>query len=94
MMNEQSLTGQTINIMGSSPYHLSRFDDRLGSYNRRPASEAPWTRNLWIYDLRTNQRLTLKTNPLTRAHLEDFVSCYRADDRTQREESERFRRFT
>ena len=44
--------------------------------------------------LRTNQHVTLKTNPLTRAHLDDFVSCYRADDRTQREESERFRRFT
>ena len=49
---------------------------------------------LWIYDLRTNQHFTLKTNPLTRAHLDDFVSCYRADDRTQRVESERFRRFT
>ena len=36
----------------------------------------------------------LKTNPLTRAHLGDFVSCYRPDDRAQRVESERFRRFT
>ena len=63
-------------------------------FDRKPASETPWTRELWIYDLRTNQRFTLKTNPLTRAHLDDFVSCYRADDRTQREESERFRRFT
>ena len=26
--------------------------------------------------------------------LDGFVSCYRADGRTQREESERFRRFT
>ncbi len=63
-------------------------------FDRKPASETPWTRELWIYDLRTNQRFTLKTNPLTRADLDDFVSCYRADDRTQREESERFRRFT
>ena len=63
-------------------------------FDRRPASETPWTRELWIYDLRTNQHFTLKTNPLTRAHLDDFVSCYRADDRSQREESERFRRFT
>lgn len=31
---------------------------------------------------------------MTRECLEDFVSCYRADDRTLREESERFRRFT
>ena len=63
-------------------------------FDRKPASETPWTRELWIYDLRTNQHFTLKTNPLTRAHLDDFVSCYRADDRAQREESERFRRFT
>ena len=63
-------------------------------FDRKPAGETPWTRDLWIYDLRTNQHFTLKTNPLTRAHLDDFVSCYRADDRVQREESERFRRFT
>ena len=37
---------------------------------------------------------TLKTNPLTRVHLDDFVSSYRADDRSQREETERFHRFT
>ena len=35
-------------------------------FDRRPASETPWTRELWIYDLRTNQHFTLKTNPLTR----------------------------
>ena len=63
-------------------------------FDRRPASETPWTRELWIYDLRTNRHFTLKTNPLTRVHLDDFVSCYRADDRAQREESKRFRRFT
>ena len=63
-------------------------------FDRKPAGETPWTRDLWIYDLRTNQHFTPKTNPLTRAHLDDFVSCYRADDRVQREESERFRRFT
>ena len=63
-------------------------------FDRRPASETPWTRDLWIYDLRTNQHFTLKTNPLTRAHLDDFVSCYHADNRAQRVESERFRRFT
>ena len=63
-------------------------------FDRKPASETPWTRELWIYDLRTNQHFTLKTNPLTRVHLDDFVSCYRADDRSQREETERFHRFT
>lgn len=63
-------------------------------FDRKPASETPWTRDLWIYDLRTNQRFTLKTNPLGRSHLEDFVACYNAEDRGEREETERFRRFS
>ena len=45
-------------------------------FDRKPASEAPWTQDLWIYDLRTSQRFTLKTNPLHRSHLDDFVTCY------------------
>ena len=32
-------------------------------FDRKPASETPWTKELWIYDLRTNRRFTLKTNP-------------------------------
>ncbi len=49
---------------------------------------------MWIYDLRTNQHFTLKTNPLTRTHLDDFVACYNPDNRSQREETERFHRFS
>ncbi len=62
-------------------------------FDRKPASETPWTRELWVYDLRTNQHFTLKENPLRREHLGDFVDAYRAEDRSQRTESERFRRF-
>ena len=47
----------------------------------------------WVYDLRTNKHFTLKQNPLTRADLDDFVACYRADARHKREESERFKRY-
>jgi len=63
-------------------------------FDRKAASETPWTRELWIYDLRTNQHFTLKENPLTYEHLEDFVACYRAGERHKREETERFHRFT
>ena len=63
-------------------------------FDRRPASESPWTKDLWIYDLRTNQHFTLKTNPLTRSHLDEFVACYNPENRHEREESERFRRFS
>jgi len=62
-------------------------------FDRRPASETPWTSQLWIYDLRTNQHFTLKQNPLRPEHLEDFVLRYNAENRHERRESERFRPF-
>jgi type I restriction enzyme M protein len=63
-------------------------------FDRKPASERPWTRTLWIYDLRTNQHFTLKTNTLARADLDDFVRAYNPDNRHQRTETERFRSFS
>jgi type I restriction enzyme M protein len=63
-------------------------------FDRKPASEEPWTRELWVYDLRTNQHFTLKEHPLRRDDLDDFVACFRPDTRHERVESERFRRFT
>jgi type I restriction enzyme M protein len=63
-------------------------------FDRKPASETPWTRTLWVYDLRTNMHFTLKQNPLRYEHLEDFIAAYWADDRSQRAESERFKVFT
>jgi type I restriction enzyme M protein len=54
-------------------------------FDRKPASPTPWTKTLWVYDLRTNQHFTLKTNPLKRADLDEFVTCYRAEDRHGRQ---------
>jgi type I restriction enzyme M protein len=48
-------------------------------FDRKPASEKPWTDRLWIYDLRTNQDFSLKQNPLTREHLNEFVECFKPD---------------
>ena len=48
---------------------------------------------MWIYDLRTNQRFTLKERPMTRADLDDFVTCYRSGQVYERKETERFRKF-
>jgi type I restriction enzyme M protein len=63
-------------------------------FERKPASETPWTQEVWVYDLRTNQRFTLKQNPLRREHLQEFIGCYSPEDRSKRLESERFKRFT
>src|SRR5579883_1511491 len=63
-------------------------------FDRKPASETPWTKSLWIYDLRTNKHFTLKTNPLKRSDLDDFVACFNPANRFERKESERFRSFS
>ena len=53
-------------------------------FDKKPASETPWTKKLWIYDLRTNKHFTLKTNPLKREDLDEFVQCYNPENRHQR----------
>ncbi len=61
--------------------------------------EAFWTK-LSIYDLRTNLHFTLKENPIKRADLDDFVTCYNPKNRHERKstwseqnEKGRFRSF-
>jgi type I restriction enzyme M protein len=62
-------------------------------FDKKPPSETSATKDLWIYDLRTNQRFTLKERPMVRADLHDFIACYRSGHRSKREESEKFKRF-
>ena len=53
-------------------------------FDRRAGGETASTEMLWIYDLRTNARFTLKQNPLTRADLDEFVTCYNPENRHDR----------
>jgi type I restriction enzyme M protein len=70
-------------------------------FDRKPASPNPWTKDLWIYDLRTNKNFTLKTNPLRRSDLDEFVACFNPANRHLRRETwseptpdGRWRRYT
>ncbi|MFZ1377168.1 MAG: class I SAM-dependent DNA methyltransferase [Geothrix sp.] len=63
-------------------------------FDRKPAQEKPWTKKLWIFDLRTNLHFTLKENTLKRSDLDDFVACYNPKSPTERKVSERFKAFT
>ena len=63
-------------------------------FDKRSARAEPWTQKLWIYDLRTDKRFTLKTNPLRDTDLQDFVDVYNPKNRYERVETERFRAFT
>ncbi len=53
-------------------------------FDRKPASPDPWTKKLWVYDLRTNVHFTLKTRRMKREDLDDFVACYCAHGRAAR----------
>lgn len=53
-------------------------------FDKKPGSETPWTKKLWIYDLRTNKHFTLKTSALKREDLDEFVTCYNPKNRHQR----------
>ena len=63
-------------------------------FDKRPAREAPWTKKLWIYDLRTNKHFTLKKHPMSDADLQDFITVYKPENRHERVETERFRAFS
>ncbi|WP_411677770.1 N-6 DNA methylase [Caproicibacter sp.] len=70
-------------------------------FDKRPASPETQTKDVWIYDFRTNVHFTLKQHPMTRADLDDFVKCYHPDNHHQRTETwseenpnGRFRKFT
>ena len=70
-------------------------------FDNKPASKDPWTKEVWIYDYRSNISHTLKKNPLTSEDLKDFVKCYNPENRNKRVETwseenpeGRWRKFT
>ena len=70
-------------------------------FDKRPASAEKQTKEIWIYDFRTNIHFTLKQHPMTDADLDDFIRCYNPKNRYKRTETYseknpegRFRRFT
>lgn len=57
------------------------------------------TKEVWIYDLRTNMPSFGKRNQLSRTHLEDFIEKYKADERkedfnTEDNPNARWRKYT
>jgi type I restriction enzyme M protein len=70
-------------------------------FDAKPASKDPWTKEVWYYDYRTNIHHTLKKNPLKFENFEDFISCFKPENRHKRNESrssdnpdEQWRKFT
>lgn len=69
-------------------------------FDKRPASPETQTREVWIYDFRTNIHFTLKQHPLAYEDLREFLVCYHPENRHDRRETwspenpdGRFRRY-
>ena len=46
-------------------------------------SAEPVSGSIWVYDLRSHRRFSVKTNPIQRDDLDEFVQLYRSEFRTQ-----------
>lgn len=55
-------------------------------FDNKPASKDPNTKEIWVYDYRTNIHHTLKKNPLKVEDLKDFIKCYHPENRFLRKE--------
>ncbi len=56
-------------------------------WDGKPSSKDPWTKEVCVYDYRTNIHHTLKKNPLKLDDLRDFISCYNPKNRNKRKET-------
>ncbi|MDD5376627.1 MAG: class I SAM-dependent DNA methyltransferase [Candidatus Gracilibacteria bacterium] len=56
-------------------------------FEKKQASENPWTRDVWFYDLRTNNHFSLKQNSLKIEDLQEFIECYHPENIHDRKET-------
>ena len=70
-------------------------------FEAKQAAKDPWTKEVWIYDYRTNIHHTQKKNPMKFSDLEEFIQCYNPENRHKRQETwseespeGRFRKFS
>ena len=63
-------------------------------FDKKPITQGPATKEVWVYDLRSNQKFSLRQNPIEAEDLTDFIQCYHADDPTRRKETAHFQPFT
>lgn len=54
--------------------------------NKKGAKDA-WTKDIWIYDYRTNVHHTPKKNPMQQSHLEEFIELYNGNNIYKRKET-------
>src|SRR5690242_19160310 len=70
-------------------------------FDNKPEGKNYWTKEVWVYDYRTNIHHTLKKSSLKFEDLNEFIECYNPKNRHKRKETwseknpdGRFRKFS
>lgn len=63
-------------------------------FDAKPKDGQVHTKGIWFYDLRTNKHFTLKTRTLKLGDLQDFITCYKSENRHERKATENFKFFS
>jgi type I restriction enzyme M protein len=63
-------------------------------FDKKEIAKTAATKELWVYDLRSGRKFSIRQNPIEPSDLVDFVRSYSADDPSRRKETDRFRRFS
>ena len=97
----QSTELHTILRLPTGVFYANGVKANVLFFDNRPGAKEAWTKEVWIYDYRTNVHHTLKRKPMRLEDLEDFIKCYRPSNRHDRTETwseenpqGRWRKFT
>ena len=77
----------TILRLPTGIFYANGVKANLLFFDNQPARKEAWTREVWVYDYRTNIHHTLKKKPLRYEDLQDFVACYQPLNRFERSET-------
>jgi type I restriction enzyme M protein len=56
-------------------------------FDNKDSAKTAHTKDVWIYDYRNNVHHTPKKNPMRFEHLQDFIKCYKPDNKNERSET-------
>lgn len=85
LLNEVNL--HTILRLPTGIFYAHGVKANVLFFENKHKSKSPATKEVWIYDYRTNIHHTPKKNPLQFENLKDFVSCYSATNKKKRKET-------
>jgi len=83
----QTMELHTILRLPTGIFYANGVKANVLFFDNKPASPNPWTKDVWIYDYRTNVHHTLKKKPLKLTDLQDFITCYNPQNRHERTET-------